>query len=149
MVTILVNTTLQQTGNGAEAIPVPLVLRPLSSKLNPLWWFDNDERTAVGNTFVYKYLRNFMQNFRWYVIGVADRPHSVTGRYGNSDLPIPAKRSDLHPPESGWQYSVIWVFGLPLLPWISFASRHFTFYLGWEPAGGFGILLNFSNSDLA
>jgi len=60
---------------------------------------------------------------------------------------IPNKRSDLRPVESGWQYSVNWCFGVPILPWICFASRHFTFYIGWEPRGGFGILLNFSNSD--
>ena len=135
MITILVNQN-----------EVP---RPWYKKLNPLWWFGNDEASAVGNTFYYKYIRNPAQNYRWYVIGLADRQHSVTGKYGNADNIIPNKRSDLRPAESGWQYSVNWCFGLPLLPFVCFASRHLTFYIGWEPRGGFGILLNFSNSDLA
>ncbi len=117
--------------------------RPWYKKINPIWWFGNDEASAVGNTFYYKYVRNFMQNFRWYVIGLADRPHWVTGR-----APIVNKRSDIRPPESGITYSVNWVFGLPLLPWFCVAYRYFTFYIGWEPRGGFGILVNFSNSDL-
>jgi hypothetical protein len=112
------------------------------------WWFDNDEASAQGNTFYYRYIRNPMQNFRWYVIGLADRPHYVTGRYGNPQNPIPNKRSDLNPPESGVQVSVNYVFGLPILPWFCVAYKHFTFYIGWEPRGGFGILLNTSNSDL-
>jgi hypothetical protein len=123
--------------------------RPWYKKINPLWWFGNDEASAQGNTFVYKYLRNFMQNFRWYVIGLADRGHWVTGKFGNAANPLPNKRSDLRPAESGWQYSVNWAFGMPIMPWISYASRHFTFYIGFEPRGGFGILLNTSNSDLA
>lgn len=117
--------------------------RPWWRKINPLWWLGNDERSAVGNTFYYKYVRNFAQNFRWYVIGLADRPHLVTGR-----APICNKRSDLRPAESGWQYSFVHLLGVPLLPWVCFASRRLTFYFGWEPDGGFGILLNFSNSDL-
>ena len=125
--------------------------RPWYKKINPLWWFGNDE-AAPDSTFVYKYLRNPAQNFRWYVIGFADRPHSVTGRAGTMVTDsgiiqtILNKRSDNRPtPETGFQYSFINGFW----PFVSYSSKHFTAYIGWEPRGGFGILVNFSNSDLA
>jgi hypothetical protein len=117
--------------------------RPLWKKLNPIWWLGNDEASAQGNTFAYKYLRNIAQNFRWYVIGFADQPHTVTGREGNPGT-IPNKRSDMRPAESGWQYSYIH----PFFPFVSYSSAHLTFYIGWEPRGGFGLLFNTSNSDL-
>lgn len=122
---------------------IPLVVRPWYKKINPIWWFGNDELSAVGNTFWYKYGRNPLQNFRWYVIGMADRVHKVSGR-----APICNKRSDLRPVQTGFQWSFVHVFGVPLLPWVCVAYRHFTAYIGWEPRGGFGILLNFSNSDI-
>lgn len=124
--------------------------RPWYKKINPLWWLGNDEQSAQGNTFYYRYIRNPFQNFRWYVIGVVDRPHKVIGRAsGDPDRPLVNKRSDIRPvPESGFTWSFIYVFGIPLLPWVSWAYRYFTFYFGWEPNGGFGILVNFSNSDL-
>ena len=134
--------TILIAGSGS---PCP---RNWRDKCNPGWWFQNDEASAQGNTFYYKYVRNIAQNFRWYVIGVADRAHWATGRYGDVDNPIPNKRSDLRPAQSGLQYSVNWVCGLPLLPFFSISYRYFTFYFGWEPRGGFGILLNLSNSDL-
>lgn len=118
--------------------------RPWYKKINPLWWFGNDEASAVGNTFYYKYIRNPMQNFRWYVIGVVDRPHVVTGRY-----PIVNRRSDLSPAETGFTYSFIHVLGVPLLPYASYSYKHFTAYIGWQPRGGVGVLINLSNSDLA
>ena len=110
--------------------------RPWIKKINPLFWFGNDEASAQGNTFVYKYLRNFMQNFRWYVIGVVDRDHSVTGL-----APAACNLwSDLTPPLTGWKWAIVsgW------LPYVSYSGRKtdrgdgFVFYLGWQPRGGFG-----------
>lgn len=76
--------------------------RPLRSKLNPLWWLQNDEPSAQGNTFYYRYVRNPFQNFRWYVVGLVDREHWVGGR-----VPLVNQRSDLSPPESGWCWSLV------------------------------------------
>lgn len=129
--TVTVSTELKRTGNGAEAIEVPLVARPFYKKINPLWWFGNDELSAEGNTFVYKYLRNFMQNFRWYVIGVADRPHTVTSE-------APALDTQWAYPKSGWKNAKIngW------LPYWSYVknntetSEGFVFQFGWQPRGG-------------
>lgn len=115
--------------------------RPWYKKINPIWWFGNDEASAQGNTFIYKYIRNPMQNFRWYVIGVVDRPHWVTGSPA-----IVNERSDMTPVETGWCFSVIWLGPFPLLPYISYSSKSLTFYLGWQPRGGLGAKLNFSNS---
>ncbi len=119
--------------------------RPWYKKLNPFWWFGNDEQSAQGNTLYYKYIRNPLQNFRWYVVGVVDRPHYVTGRAPA----IANERGDLKPPQPGWCISVIWLGQLPVLPYVSFSSRRLTFQIGWQPSGGFSLKLNFSNSAFA
>ncbi|MGE5163046.1 MAG: hypothetical protein ACM3IH_03345 [Sphingobacteriales bacterium] len=121
--------------------------RPPEKKRDLFWWFGNDEASAVGNTFYYKYIRNPLQNFRWYVIGFVDCPHTVTGRdSGDLDRPLVALRSDIRPvPESGWTWSYIH----PNFPFVSYSSKRFTFYCGWLPHGEFGVKVNFSNSDLA
>jgi hypothetical protein len=65
--------------------------KPLSKKLNPIWWFQNDdeEQTAPWykpewpqwrRDFYWNFLRNPLQNFRCYVVGVQDRNYSVWGR---------------------------------------------------------------------
>ena len=67
-------------------------------------------------------------NFKRFVVGVGDRDHWVSGK-------VPAMavlRSDLG--EKGWQYSIIWVCGIPLLPFISYSGK-WEFYLGWQPWG--------------
>jgi hypothetical protein len=108
-----------------------------------LWWFGNDEASAEGNTFVYKYIRNPMQNFRWYVVGVVDRDHTVTG-----EIPVMYNLWTEAPPpytRTGWKIS--WVNGW--LPYVSYAkgkpegidSDGFVFYLGWQPSGGLGYRL--------
>lgn len=117
-----------------ETITTPGIgLRPWYKKINPIWWFGNDEAPATA-TFTYKYLRNIAQNFRWYVIGVVDRPHSIKG-------PQPAMKNlwtDAPPTPghaSGWKWAIVAGF----LPYVSYSKGSFAFYLGWQPWGGFGI----------
>jgi hypothetical protein len=114
------------------------------------WWLDNDEDPDKG--FVYRYLRNNLMNFKRFVVGVADRDHCVTGK-------IPATcviRSDLvdyHAPDRtfyqlGWQYALIHVFGVPLLPWISYAGPRVEWYAGWQPWGELAFKWNLRNSNM-
>jgi hypothetical protein len=68
-------------------------LKPLLQKLNPIWWFENDDEQHVSDApwyhpewpqwrreFYWNFLRNPLQNFRCYVLGVADRNYTVAGR---------------------------------------------------------------------
>lgn len=103
---------------------------PWWKKINPLWWFGNDE-AKPGDTFVYLYIRNFMMNFKRFVIGVGDRDHYVTGK----SPALTVLRSDLKPPEKGWQYSFIHVFGKPFLPFVSYSGEKVEWYVGWQPWG--------------
>src|SRR5262245_11362669 len=103
-------------------------LKPLSKKLNPIWWFlnDDEEQTAPWyqpkwpqwrRDFYWNFLRNPLQNFRCYVIGVADRNYTVAGR-----APVmTVRRDDLAPPENGWQWCVI-KLGALRLPFVSYAE---------------------------
>jgi hypothetical protein len=113
---------------------------PLSKKLNPLWWFENDE-AAPGDTFVYLYVRNFMMNFKRFVIGIGDRDHWVTGRGPN---PLLVLRSDVG--LSAWQWAFLWVLGLPLLPFVSYSGSRVEWYLGWQPWGEFSFKWNLLKS---
>lgn len=109
--------------------------RPWYKKINPLWWFGNDEASAVGNTFVYKYIRNPLQNFRWYVIGVVDRDHTVTA----AEPAMANMWSEADEPKTGWKFARV----AKVLPYIAYNSRlkdetgdGFVFQLGWQPRGG-------------
>lgn len=101
---------------------------PLYKKLNPLWWFGNDE-SAPGDTFVYLYIRNFMMNFKRFVIGVGDRDHYVTGRAPA----LAVLRSDFG--EKGWHWSVVWIGPIPALPFVSYSGTRVEWYVGWQPWG--------------
>ena len=109
------------------------------NKLNPVWWFKNrddpkppdwykpnDKHRKLKWSF-----RNPMHNFDFYVIGVADKKFSRSGRF-------PDKNSD---PRGGWdfeatRYKFIW------LPFISYHRPKFDFYFGWRERGNFGIKIN-------
>jgi hypothetical protein len=145
--TVTVSTEWKRGADGV-AVQVPLVPRATKDKCNPLWWFGNDEISAENNSFVYKYLRNIAQNWRWYVVGVADRVHKVTGLYVDQNGNFPNKRSDMRPVQTGLQVAVVWAFGFLPLPYVSVSWRYFTAYAGWEPKGGLGFLLNLGNSDI-
>jgi hypothetical protein len=106
---------------------------PLSKKLNPLWWFGNDEAKST-DSFTYLYLRNPLANFRRFVIGVGDRDHFVSGvRPALTNVP-----SDVG--VSGIRWSVIWLGFVPALPFVSWSILgQWDFYLGWLPWGEFGV----------
>ena len=122
-------------------------LKPLLQKLNPIWWFQNDDEQHVSDApwyhpewpqwrreFYWNFLRNPLQNFRCYVLGIADRNYTVAGR-----APVmTVQRDDLAPPEQGFQWCVIKLGNL-LLPFVSYAGRRIVWYLGWQPSGIFGV----------
>jgi hypothetical protein len=126
-------------------------LKPLSQKLNPIWWFKNDDEQQLDDGTTDWYMpgkpqwlrklcwefRNPLQNFRSYVVGVQDRNYSVTGK-----APVmTVQRNDLDPPERGFQWSVISI-GPLLLPFVSYSGAKNTWYVGWQPTGFFGAKAN-------
>jgi hypothetical protein len=88
----------------------------------------------AGNPESAKDSVRYLQNFRCYVLGVADRNYIVAGR-----APVmTVQRDDLAPPEHGFQWCVI-KLGSLLLPFVSYAGRRIVWYLGWQPSGIFGV----------
>ncbi len=109
------------------------------NKLNPLWWFKNSDDPKPPEWYrpdekhrSFKWnLRNPMHNFNFYVIGVANKKFSRSGKF-------PEKNSD---PRGGWdfeaaRYKFIW------LPYLSYHRSKFDFYFGWRNRGNFGIKVN-------
>ena len=109
------------------------------SKLNPVWWLKNSDDPIPPKWYrpneKYRGLkwsfRNPLHNFHFYVIGVADKKISRSGRF-------PDKNSD---PRGGWdfeaaRYKCIW------LPFVSYHREKFDFYFGWRNRGNFGIKIN-------
>ncbi len=124
------------------------IRKPLSKKLNPLWWLMNDDEQVVEQAqwympgkpewlrYIMWNIRNPLQNFRAYVVGVSDRNYTVTGK----DPVLTVQRNDLQPPEFGWQWSVIRLG--PGLPFISYSGKSIVWYFGWQPTGFFGAKFN-------
>ncbi len=124
------------------------VPKPLSLKLNPIWWFRNDDEQQLPAEYkpgwpqwlrvTFWNFRNPLQNFRCYVLGTQDRNYSLIGR-----TPVlTVQRNDLVPPESGFQW--VLAYGGDLWvprPFISY-SGPVVFQLGWQPSGFFGLKLN-------
>ena len=123
------------------------VAYPWYKKINPIWWFGNAAEQTVDQApwfqpgwphwqrwLIWNYFRNPLQNFRCFVIGVADRNYRVTGK-----APVlTVQRNDLQPPQTWIQYSFIRL-AIPL-PFFSYCGA-FTFYIGWQPSGIFGLKL--------
>jgi hypothetical protein len=124
---------------------------PLSKKLNPAWWFGNDTEQAVEQATWYHpewpewrrramwNLRNPLQNFRAYVIGVQDRNYTVDVVKGNPD-PNVVQRDDVG--ELGWQVSTLKFDSGLKLPWVSYSGEHIVWQFGWQPSGFVGVKLN-------
>lgn len=120
------------------------VRKPAELKANPIWWFKNDDEQTVDQApwynpgwpewkrrFYWNYLRNPLQNFRCYVIGVQDRNYTVVGR-----APVlTVQRDDLMPPETGWQWCLLWITDKIALPFVSYSGKHLVIQLGWQPTG--------------
>jgi len=109
-------------------------------KINPVWWFGNaDEPVAPAwyepghccRNLMWN-LRNPIENFSNYVIGVGDKPTERSGRYptlvGN--------------PHGGWNFAVT-RYGILYLPFWDYKNRRMEFYFGWRERGNFGIKLVF------
>lgn len=123
-------------------------LKPWYKKINPIWWFQNDDEQDVPEWYHPDWpmlrrqlmwdIRNPLRNFLCYVAGVQDRNYTVTGK-----APVlTVQRNDLMPPETGFQWSVIW---LPIpAPFVSYSGKRIVWYLGWQPTGGFGVKFNIS-----
>ena len=125
-------------------------LVPLSKKLNPIWWFGNDTEQKVTDEDAQWYmrgtpewlrktmwnLRNPLQNFRSYVLGVQDRNYTVWVDYGNPD-PNVVQRDDVG--EKGWQLARLKFKSGLQLPWVCYTGDRVVFQLGWQPSGFFGL----------
>jgi hypothetical protein len=126
-------------------------------KLNPIWWFFNDDEQQLEGAPWYRpewpewrrklywyVFRNPLQNFRAYVLGVQDKNYMVLGK-----APVrTVQRDDLSPPEHGLQYALLYGGDL-WLPrfFISYAGRRLVFQLGWQPSGFFGLKLNLHGKE--
>lgn len=124
-------------------------LKPLSKKINPVWWFGNDDEEQLPDwyqpgwslsrrEFYWTYLRNPLQNMRCYVLGVSDRNYTVSGSLATVWT---VQRNDLEPPEEGFQRSVIRL-GVLRLPFVSYSGKWIVWYAGWQPTGIFGVKFN-------
>jgi hypothetical protein len=109
-------------------------------KLNPVWWLENadepappawyrpdDPRRALKWRF-----RNPFHNFSFYVIGVADKNFTRSGRHPESNAS----------PDGGWDFAVARRRIVPL-PFMSYERHWLTFYFGWREHGAFGVKMKF------
>ena len=88
-------------------------LKPLSKKLNPIWWVINEAEQTVDEApwylpdrpyawrwMIWNVFRNPLQNFRAFVVGVADRNYTVQVTEGDP-VALVVQRNDVG--ELGWQ----------------------------------------------
>jgi len=129
------------------------VRQPIWIKLNPVWWFLNDDEPdppewqLPGKPFILRqlswYLRNPLHNFGKYVLGVRDRNYTVVGA-----APVYATIwSDVDPAKTGWKVSTIYLDGLRL-PFASYENDSVIWYAGWQWSGFFGFKFNIKKSIL-
>lgn len=134
-----------------SAYVINRVTYPLSKKLNPIWWVQNLAEPSPPDwykpnqnqkwRYVSWYCRNPLQNMGRYVLGVCDRNYSIRGT-----SPVLATMfSDANINKTGWKWSIISLTWLRL-PFICYESDQFTFYIGWQWWGFFGIKLVFNKT---
>lgn len=122
-------------------------------KINPIWWFGNIGDPTAPDWYmpgkpswlrnIFWYLRNPLENFGSYVIGVADRNYTV---YSNSPFPVMSNEpADVG--KTGLKTSVI-KLGLLRLPYISYSGTRVLYYAGWQPGGFFGFKFNILKSPV-
>ena len=111
-----------------------------AQKWNPLWSLGNADDPVPPDWFrpgdphrrwLWR-MRNPLHNFTFYVIGVADKDTTRTGKY-------PAH---VFAPGGGWNWAVTRHRWLPL-PFVSFDGKYCRAYLGWRESGNFGGKVNF------
>lgn len=109
-------------------------------KWNPIWWFGNVDdpeppewyRPGSTNRRWLWRLRNPLHNFTFYVIGIADKPFTRTGKFPNA----------VFAPDGGWNRAVA-RYKCVCLPFVSFNGTRCRFYFGWRERGNFGCKMNF------
>lgn len=139
---------------------------PLIKKLNPIWWFLNDDQQRVDQApwyeptwpeweriLVWNMFRNPMQNFRSYVIGVQDKSFYVTakkpwGTIQRNDLcNRNPKTGAIISCQTGYQWHWLWGGDLLFpLPFVSYSGKNVVWYAGWQPGGFAGTKLNLHSS---
>lgn len=141
------------SNDGQAASVTGRVRQPFWIKLNPIWWFLNDDEPdppdwqLPGKPFIIRqvswYLRNPLQNFGKYVLGVGDQNYMVVG-----NAPVYATIwSDIDPVKTGWKVSTIHNDGLRL-PFVSYENQYLIWYAGWQWSGLFGFKFNIKNSPI-
>jgi hypothetical protein len=139
------------SGDGQTASVTGRVEQPIYKKLNPIWWFLNDDEPdppdwhLSGKPYLVRqlswYKRNPLQNFGKYVVGVRDRNFTVV-----STAPVYATNwSDVDPNKTGWKLSTIHL-GWLRLPYVSYEDEHLIWYAGWQWSGFFGFKFNIKDS---
>jgi hypothetical protein len=121
-------------------------------KINPIWWFTNDDEQTVDladwyhpewpywrRGLYWNVFRNPLQNFRAYVAGVSDKNYWVRGR----EPVMAVQRNDLVPPESGYQWCVLYggELWVPRL-FLSYSGKSVVWYVGHQPSGFWGVKFN-------
>ena len=107
-------------------------------KWNPVWWVENADEPVPPKWYLPDdkhrtmkwHFRNPFHNFDFYVIGVADRRFTRSGRY-------PERNAN---PHGGWDFEVS-RRRLAVLPFVSYERPRVTFYFGWRESGAFGVEL--------
>jgi hypothetical protein len=127
-------------------------LRPWTKKINPLWWFLNDDEPVPPAWYLPGkpawlrwpawYLRNPLVNFADYVVGVCDRNYAVTG-VAPVDVPVWA---DMPVPALGFKWSFIRTT-IPL-PFVSYTGTRVLWYAGWKHTGDLGFKFNILHSTV-
>jgi hypothetical protein len=121
--------------------------KPWYKKINPVWWFQNDDEQTVDEAgwyhpewphwrrwLIWNVFRNPLQNLRCYVIGVQDRNYTVIGKTPVTTI----QRDDMQPPETGWQWSLIRTL-IPL-PFASYCGKRLVLQFGWQYNGFFSFV---------
>lgn len=148
-----------ESADGRSATVTGREPQPWRKKINPIWWFLNDEEPMAGPEYLAGlpdwlrvagwYLRNPLQNFGKYVLGCYDRNYTVVGTApvmwitAWNDLP----GWTFEDGRRGWKFSVIKV-GWLRLPFVSYVGKKFMFYIGWAWWGFFGAKFNILNSRI-
>ena len=134
---------------------------PAWKKLDPIWWFLNDDQQRVDQApwyhpewpewlriFVWNCCRNPLQNFRTYVIGVQDRSFYVTakspwGTIQRNDLCTRDAKGNIVSCQYGYQWHWLWGGDLLFpLPFVSYSGKRVVWYWGWQPGGFAGFKFN-------
>ena len=126
----------------------PIQLRRFSpwQKLNPVWWLGNADSPVAPDSYrpgeshrdFRWHLRNPCHNFTFFVIGVADKPFTRTGRFPDRNFN----------PHGGWNWAVC-RYGWLRLPFLSYQRGGFKFYCGWRSGGNFGMELKLAEKQTA